>query len=601
MTGISGESSVPLGRSGTGAAYVLGSKDPSALSILMQGDKVRALAQQRAQAAKLKADQESSKVFNDLVKFDQDGSPYFAESLNNEVYKPAMPALTGAFKNNRTDLFAQREAAAPILQRLANETAQSKAKTLYLNEKLRTFQGDNKLFDTDYAGQNLSAARRREDGTNRLPSEFDAEAWSDSLLGDEKLYKEPEVIRRATEKLMPIITQRIAEAGQLGGQHTSDQVRGRFVAFDGKGHAILNADGSPKLNLTADTQTLLESDPLFKLKVDAREKAYNAKREADPNMPQMSRRGHIAQMVGPLAFYDQTRDEQLNAQVRQPRATKADPKQLVATPTVSRQTSYYNEPGSTVERPNHYAAVGRSLGTAAGPGINVETNSGEISIVGGNGKVTRPNTPEANSRVPVQLLSRDYVLYANGKRLGRDKPYQTDEEAHQDLLNTIANSPHPEKLEVRVMGQGVIKDKARVAGDGLGGKQEPLGYKTTAKGRTPVYDTGTSETQHTVLVPITQEIDAQLRRASGLDSNNRPKYEPRATTAQERELIDAVTKRGGKLISPYGTEKPTAAPKPTTPAAARAARPAWLKPTKAAANLTQKKPTQPADPSGDML
>ncbi len=596
MAEISGEVGVPLGRSGTGAAYVLGGREPSALSILVQGDQVRAVAQQRAQAAKLKADQENAKQFNDFVKFDQDGSPYFGETLNNEVYKKVMPDLTGIFKQNNGDLFARQTAAAAYMQRVKNETTQSAAKTKYITDQLRAIQGDKNLFDSEYAAQSLSAARRREDGTNQLPSEFDAEKWHEGLLGDEKLYKEPEVIRRATEKLAPIITQRVAEAGQLGGQHSSDQVRGRFIAFDGKGHAILNADGTPKLNLTADTQALLESDPLFKLKVDAREKAYEKQREADPSLPQMSRRGHMAQMVGPLAFYDQTKDEGLNAQVRQPRVTTPDPKQLVATPTVSRQTSYYNEPGSSVKLPNHYAAVGRSLGTKAGPGIQVETNSGEISIVGGNGEVTRPNTPEANSRVPVQLLSRDYVLYANGKRLGRDKPYQTDEEAHQDLLNTIANSPHPEKLEVRVMGQGVIKDKARVAGDGLGGTPQPTGYKTVKGVKVPTYDTSTSETQQTVLVPITQEIDAQLRRASG------DKYEPRALTPQERELIEAVKKRGGKLISPYGTAKSTPAPKPTTPAATKAARPAWLNPIKATTKQpTQKKPTNRPDPSGGML
>jgi hypothetical protein len=320
MPTISGENSTPLGRAGTGASYILGNTSPDPLRILLDGDRTRTLAAQRRAAAHLKADQENAKAFNDLVKFDQDGSPYFSEALSEKVYRPLMPELTGIFKQYKNDHYSRNEAVAPVMQRANNETKQSEAKTKYINDQLRTWQGDTKLYDTDYAGQKLSAARRKEDGSYRLPSEFDAEAWHDGLLGDHNLYKEGEVVRRATEKLAPVISQRVAEAGTIGGQHTADQVRGRFVAFDGKGHPILNADGSPKLNLTADTQTLLESDPLFKLKVDAREAAYNKQREADPNLPQMSRRGHIAQMVGPLAFYDARHDEGLNRLPPQPRS-----------------------------------------------------------------------------------------------------------------------------------------------------------------------------------------------------------------------------------------------------------------------------------------
>jgi hypothetical protein len=590
MPQISGENSVPLGVAGTGSAYVLGSHEPNALAIIQQGGRARALVRERQRAAQLKKDQENAKQFNDAVKFDQDGSPYFAEVLNNEVYKPLVGELAQKYKDNKNDSFAARLAAAPILQRADNETKQSKAKSQYLDSQLKSFQADKELYDSAYAGQVLSAARRREDGTNRLPSEFDAEAWHDNLLGDHQLYREPAVVKRATDKLMPIITQKVADAGALGGQHTADQVRGRFVAFDGKGHAILNADGSPKLNLTADTQALLESDPLFKLKVDAREAAYNQKREADPSMPQMSRRGHIAQMVGPLAFYDESRDEALNAQPRQPRTTKADPNAILATPTVTGQTSYYRADGSGTNTPNHYAAVGHSFGSASKPYVEVEANNGAMQIVGQNGEVTRPNTAQANGRVPMRLMSRDYVLYANGKRLGRPEPFQNDEEAHQHLLKLIRESPHPEKLELRVMGHGVVVDKAKTAGDGLGGGPQATGFnRKTGK---PTYDTSTTETEHSVLVPMTQDMDAQLKRATN------GKWNPYQASAQEKELMQEVKKRGGHLITPYNNAQPLAPEKSKTPRPT-ADRPAWLKPK--TATPPAKSTTRTADQSGGML
>jgi hypothetical protein len=591
MAQIAGENSVPLGIAGTGAAYRLDSKEPNALSIIIGGQHARDIAAQRQAAAQLKTDQENAKAFNDAVKFKQDGSPYFAKELNNKVYAPLTGRVTEVFKANRNDTFARNVAAAPLLQQAEMETLQSAAKTKYINDQIGRFQADKNLYDSDYVGQNLSAALRNEDGTGRLPSEFDAEGWHDGLLGDHSLYKEPEVIRRATEKLAPTITQRVAEAGALGGQRSADTVRGRFVAFDGKGRAILNADGSPKLALNADTQTLLESDPLFKMKVDAREAAYNAQREADPSLPQMSRRGHISKMIGPLAFYEQTRDEQLNAQPRQARDKKADPKEVLATPTVTGQTSYYKAGGTGPNTANHYAAVGQSFGSATKPYVDVEVNSGNMEIVGQNGEATRPNLATANGRVPMRLVSRDYVLYANGKRIGRTDPFQTDEEAHQELLRTIRNSPNPAKLELRVEGRGVVVDKARTAGDGLGGAPQATGYNRVSGKAT--YDTSTNETQHNVIVPITQDMDAQLQRATKGNWNH---YK---ASAQEKEVIKEVQRRGGRLITPYNNAQPLTPTKATT----KPAPPTWLKPA-AATNKGSKpatKPNKAADLSGGML
>lgn len=408
---VSGENLVPSGggRAGSGAAYVLGNTTPDALAIIQQGERARALARERQRQAQLKADQENAKQYNDFVKFEQDGSPYFGEALQGKVYQPLMGNLTTAFKDNRNDLFARNTAAANYLQPAKNETVQSKAKTQFINDKMKGFQADPKLFDAEYAGKSLSAALRGEDGTGKLPSQFDEEGHFNGLLGDEKLYKEPEVVRRATEKLAPIISQRVAEAGTIGGQHTADQVRGRFVVFQ-NGRPVLNADGTPKLNLTADTQALLESDPLFKLKVDAREAAYNKQREADPNIPQMSRRGHIAQMVGPLAFYDARHDEGLNRLPPQPKSGSG-PKQVEA---FDERNVTSSEVGAVVKgAPSDFEqALGLSQFTPKQYGFHTSRKAGA------------PTIPQTNgTRKPVELRitpKRMATEDANGNLVYRD-------------------------------------------------------------------------------------------------------------------------------------------------------------------------------------
>jgi hypothetical protein len=319
MPTIPGENLVTNGPR-TGAAYVLGRTTPDALSILMQGQRQRDYAARQQAIAKQKADELAAKDLNDKLKYEVDGSHIFGDTLQNQVYNPLNDKLVGAFKANPTDAFARTAATRPLLEGAQSETQQSKRKTAFIDENIRKFQSDSKLYNPKYATESLVKSLRDEaTGLNRLPSQFDEEAWLGALQGDAGLYNEPEVIRRATSGLLPTVSQKISEAGTIGGQHSSDLVRGKLIAMQ-NGKPILNADGSPKLNLGADLQGLLEADPLFKLKVDAREAAYNAKREADPTLPQVSRRGHIAQMVGPLAFYDTAHDEGLNRLPPQPKS-----------------------------------------------------------------------------------------------------------------------------------------------------------------------------------------------------------------------------------------------------------------------------------------
>lgn len=595
MPTISGENLVPSGggRSGVGAAYVLPTTSPDALSIILQGDRNRALARQRAEAARQKQAEQIAKSFADDLKYNTKTGRLFQDSFDEEA-RGLVDNLTAIRKQqnrgvgtNGLDRFEVERQSRNLLNDIDRLRIQGEEKQKFWDTQASRMAGDPTrnaaAYNTALANSLLTPEGKRVRATEHEP-----EALAATLENDAATYNEGEVVRKALKDLVPTITQKVTEAGALGGQHYADQVRGQLLHMQ-NGQPVLNADNSPKLNFDGGVADLLDQGAV-KVLADARMAAYEKKREADPSLPQMSRRGHLAMMFGPQVAYTQEHSEGLNAQPRQPRATKADPHEVLATPTVKGQTSYYHAPGTSAATPNYYAAVGQSFGSATKPYVEVEANNGGMQIVGQNGEVTRPNLPSANGRVPMRLVSRDYVLYANGKRLGRTEAFQTDEEAHQQLLKLVRESPHPEKLELRLEGRGVVVDKARTAGDGLGGAPQPTGYnRKTGK---PTYDTSTGETQYNVIVPITQDMDAQLQRAT------KGKWQHHKASAQENEIIREVRQRGGRVITPYNNVQPLA---PTAQPAPKAIRPAWMQAKSATKQPTTKTPSKAADASGGML
>ncbi|MDB5270990.1 MAG: hypothetical protein JWP58_4030, partial [Hymenobacter sp.] len=552
---VNGENLVPKGVAGTGAAFILGRTTPDASGFIQAGQRARERAAQQEAARLAKQQSEMAKQIGDDYKFDQDGSVYFGEPLDQQVYKPVMDELKAQYIAHPQDALARQMAVKPILQRVNNETVQSKAKSAFLTSSLKEMAGDG-LYDAQYANEHLAQALHAPDGKRMLPSQFDAEAWKSGLLGDHRVYNEKAVIDRTTKGLFPLISQKIAEAGQLGGQHTADTVRGRLVAFDGKGHPILNADGSPKLNLTGEMDNLLDSDPLFKLKTDARVADYEAKREASvkanaadptvPVLPIMTRRGHHAQMVGPLAFYDTAKDEGLNAQLPRPRVAKDNPSKVVVSDYAGARQSDYIDP-TRGQVTNHYAEVGQSFGSAAKPYVEVSAPTANMTIIGQDGKPTDTNPIKGGGNTKVKAQSRAYVLYTkSGKRLGRPEAFATDQEAADYALKIAREYPKPQDLELRVEGRGTLVDETNTAGDGLGGAV-PMVYKPGKDGQPGkmVIDNTTKKTERTVLFPITQEVDDQFARATN-GKWNRYKHSP-----AQAQLMREVQKRGGKFVSPY--------------------------------------------------
>ena len=157
----------------------------------------------------------------------------------------------------------------------------------------------------------------------------------------------------------------------------------------------------------------------------------------------------------------------------------------------------------------------------------------------------------------MQLVSRDMVLYVNGKRVGRKEAFQSDADANAYLEQVIAGltPDQAKKAELRTEYRGTITDKARTANDGAGGAG------AAAKGANdsnPLWDgktftspkgsnSGPTETRLNVIVPANQTTDAQLQRASG------GKWNPQQPTQAQTRAINALTRKGGRVVSPYST------------------------------------------------
>lgn len=395
------------------------------------------------------------------------------------------------------------------------------------------------------------------DGKRVLATAHDPEATAAALDADASTYNEPEVVRQTLHDVVPVLSQRVAVAGQLGGQRHADQVRGQLIAMH-NGQPVLNADGTPRLNLDGGAAELLDQGRV-KLLADVREAEYNKRREADPTLPKMSRKGHLASMFGPMVAYTQQHEEALNDRLPQPKAAvQPKPDEVTATPAVGFQLSHYEQPGMQPGKlgsllgkkpgpatlvPNHYPTVGVSFGSARKPYAPVMVDNHAAEVVGQDGKPTHLSIAAANGKVPMELTSRDYSLYVNGKRLGRAQPFTTAGEAYQHLLSTIEHltPEQARKVELRPEYRGAIVDKVKTANDEVGGQPKAIGINANGG---PTYDGSTTEKRFSVIMPADQYTDAQLMRATN------GTYHPRIATPEQKAVFEALRRKGGRVISP---------------------------------------------------
>ena len=558
MTVIAGENLVPRGVAGSGGAYVLPKTGPDALTILGSGlrgrehlQAMQRLGQRVRAATDAKAKEKTDKAVADAGKNLRDDLQYKTET--GRLFQPGFEESTADVFDRLTSTYKREQVGELSRFDAERERATIKRDTEALrihgvekqkaiNDVAAKVQADPTRNYVNYTN-GLAKSVLLPDGKRVRATDYDPNAAFASLDLDPTTYHEAEVVKKALHDVVPKITHKVAEAGRLGGQHQTDTVTGQLIASR-NGKPLFNADGTPVLNLTDETQAMLDQGPV-KILADTREAEYNKRREADPSLPNMTRRGHLASMFGPQVAYSQSHEEGMNAQVPRPHTPKISTNTVLAYPTSSQHTSFFQPAPGVPTAQNHYPAVGHSFGSQAKPYVEVTANTANIEAAGGGGQLNRVNPEGTSLDVPFRLQTRAYMLYDNGKRVGAAQPFGSDKEAEQFALDYVRRHPHASKLSLRVMGLGTVVDKSKTAGDGLGAAPKIVGYNQNT--HQPIYDTSTTETTQSALVPMTQEMDAQLTRQTG------GAWQRYKTSPQEAELIKAVRGRGGRLITPYTT------------------------------------------------
>ncbi|QKG54387.1 hypothetical protein [Hymenobacter sp. BRD67] len=306
MAEISGENLVPGIHQG--AAYVLGNHAPNALALLAQGQRVRELAAQKTAHLKQQQAEKIGKDLREDLQYKTTTGQPFQERFDEET-KGLINQLADSYKLEKAGTLDRVEGArqrATLLNNTEKLRIHGVEKTKLLSERLAQIHADPTRDYTNYStalGHSLIGA----DGKKVLATDYDPNVALPALDNDPTTYKEDKVVAKALHDVVPKITQRVAQAGGLGGVHNTDQVSGQLIRMkDGK--PVYNADGSPQLNLDGGAAQLLDQGPV-KVLADAREAAYNKQREereaarlTDPSLPalpKISRNGHLSMMFGP--------------------------------------------------------------------------------------------------------------------------------------------------------------------------------------------------------------------------------------------------------------------------------------------------------------
>lgn len=265
--------------------------------------------------------------------------------------------------------------------------------------------------------------------------------------------------------------------------------------------------------------------------------------------------------------YQRTSEIQTYARPIAPKTPKVAPKkpatEITVTPTVGYQASSYTPEATGVGQrmksalgitparvTNHYPTVGVTFASARSPYAEVMVDNRGAQVVGQDGTTT--TVAQGNGKVPMRVTSRDLALYINGKRVGRKEEFNSDTDAYAYLLSTIERltPEQARKAELRAEYRGSITDKARMVNDGTGGQQQApnnklqgvsLPFPTDSKRQAA----GPTATEQSVIIQANQVTDAQLQQASGGTWN------PRKLTAEQGRAVEALRRKGGRLVSPY--------------------------------------------------
>ncbi|WP_324675553.1 hypothetical protein [Hymenobacter sp. GOD-10R] len=578
-----GFNSVPLGVSGSGDATVYG-LGTAPLTILRQQDALRARQQQQEQQLQAKREAQQAQEFRDLLsasKLNVNGYLPFKTQIDQSV-QAAREKLNALYQDPKIDIYQRRNAVQQLEDQHNSFVHGTEEVGKMLDQVRQTAKADPRYNDAAITTDLYNSLKDEQGNTVDL-SKFSPTTLA-ATLTNAKNYDETQVVKAWLDSTFEADQSTLSSAARPGGYGQKAQASSNYfllengrLKLDPKTHQPIPRTELPEVQLAA------EADPFLRGLLDLKQSQYNAQIKAveqkmrsyeplteqerqfvwqEANTPK-TRTEFLNELLLPHA-YQRTSNTQTYSRPIAPKIPKATPKQsgteVTVTPTTGYQASTYQPaPTGAMQRvknavgilpsaiTNHYPTVGETFASARKSYAEVTVDNRGAEVVGQDGKTTA--LAEGNGKVPMQLVSRDYVLYVDGKRVGRKEPFASDADAYQYLHKTIdgLTTAQARKAELRVEYRGTLTDKARTGNDGAGGPPKPTTNIKAAKGQyaEPWAATSTTENRQSVIVPASQTVDAQLQRASG------GKWNPKRLTPQQNQVVEALQRKGGRVVSPY--------------------------------------------------
>ena len=245
---------------GSGSAYILNSRSPDALALLAQGQRNIAADRARQKEAKEKQAKDIGEKFTADIKY---------KSKTGRLFQGSFDEATTDLPQRLADAYLKAaQNPGPLTGiNLKRETAQmlneAEALRLHGEEKQTFWDKRAAAISTDptrnFANYTTALGRTLigEGGKRVRATDHKEEEVTALLDNDATTYNEPAVVAHVLKTVVPILQQREAHAGAIGGQHSADQVRGQLIEMQG-GRPVLNADGTPRLNLNGPALELLD-------------------------------------------------------------------------------------------------------------------------------------------------------------------------------------------------------------------------------------------------------------------------------------------------------------------------------------------------------
>jgi hypothetical protein len=300
-------SPVPLGQSGTGQAFVLGT-DSTALNILRQGEAARRRQAQLEEQLRQKQLQQDAKDYLDASKFNLEGGRIFQKGLTDVVAPEAQQRLQALYQDKTLTPMQRSMKAREIQNGYEGERQMTLQKQQTVDNFLKTSIADPEI-NQEGVALSLAEAAKGKDGPLRA-SQFNEDDITNGILAKASVYNAPVVVQNAIKGIQPAITEAVAQAGKVGGTHSQLTTTARFYDIDPTTHRVRTKDGQPIISINDDSLALLKQNKRFSLLVEDR-----VARAQEQGIV-LDEKKAAADLIGPYASYKETASAGRNAQPR---------------------------------------------------------------------------------------------------------------------------------------------------------------------------------------------------------------------------------------------------------------------------------------------